>query len=605
MVAAADLGDLVYTPPANAHGDDYASFTFKVSDGTSESAAAYTLTIDVTAVNDAATGQPTVSGTARVGQTLTAAKGTVADVDGLPAESAFTWQWYRVDGENESAIADATAKTYALAAADQGKKLKVRLGFTDDDGNEESRTSAETATVAANAAPSAANKTVTTDEDTAYTFAAADFGFRDGDTGDELESVRIATLPDAAKGTLKLDDTAVVAEQVIAAADLGDLVYTPPANAHGDDYASFTFKVSDGTSESAAAYTLTIDVTAVNDAATGQPTVSGTARVGQTLTAAKGTVADVDGLTKAANGDSGYAFTWQWYRVDGENESAIADATAKTYALAAADQGKKLKVRLGFTDDDGNEESRTSAETATVAANAAPSAANKTVTTDEDTAYTFAAADFGFRDGDTGDELESVRIATLPDAAKGTLKLDDTAVVAEQVVAAADLGDLVYTPPANAHGDDYASFTFKVSDGTSESAAAYTLTIDVTAVNDAATGQPTVSGTARVGQTLTAAKGTVADVDGLTKAANGDSGYAFAYQWYRVDQLENETAIAGATAKTYALAAADQGKALQGQGLGFTDDDGNDESAAPANPRPAIQESVLPNTAAERRRARR
>ena len=194
---------------------------------------------------------------------------------------------------------------------------------------------------------------------------------------------------------------------MVAAADLGDLVYTPPANAHGDDYASFTFKVSDGTSESAAAYTLTIDVTAVNDAATGQPTVSGTARVGQTLTAAKGTVADVDGLTKAANGDSGYAFTWQWYRVDGENESAIADATAKTYALAAADQGKKLKVRLGFTDDDGNEESRTSAETATVAANAAPSAANKTVTTDEDTAYTFAAADFGFRDGDTGTSLRA------------------------------------------------------------------------------------------------------------------------------------------------------------------------------------------------------
>ena len=87
------MAALKYAPPANAHGASYASFTFKVNDGTVDSTAEYTITINVTAVNDPATGAPTISGTAQVGQALTASIAGVADVDGLPA--AFTYQWKR------------------------------------------------------------------------------------------------------------------------------------------------------------------------------------------------------------------------------------------------------------------------------------------------------------------------------------------------------------------------------------------------------------------------------------------------------------------------------------------------------------------------------
>ena len=38
---------LTFTP-ADAHGDAYTTFTFKVNDGTVDSASAYTMTIDVT-----------------------------------------------------------------------------------------------------------------------------------------------------------------------------------------------------------------------------------------------------------------------------------------------------------------------------------------------------------------------------------------------------------------------------------------------------------------------------------------------------------------------------------------------------------------------------
>ena len=115
---------------------------------------------------------------------------------------------------------------------------------------------------------------MTTHEDTDYTFAAADFNFTDTDSGAALSSVKIVTRPAPGKGTLKLDGSAIAAANLPqtvtrAAIDAGKLIYTPPANANGSGYASFTFKVNDGTDDSASAYTLTLDVTALNDPATG------------------------------------------------------------------------------------------------------------------------------------------------------------------------------------------------------------------------------------------------------------------------------------------------------------------------------------------------
>ena len=114
---------------------------------------------------------------------------------------------------------------------------------------------------AANTAPTAANNTVTTAEDRAYTFTAADFGFMDADAGAALASVKIVTPP--GEGTLALDGTAVLADAVVTKAQIdGDmLTFRPARDAHGDPYTTFTFKVNDGTDDSASAYTMTIDVT--------------------------------------------------------------------------------------------------------------------------------------------------------------------------------------------------------------------------------------------------------------------------------------------------------------------------------------------------------
>ena len=96
--------------------------------------------------NTAATGAPTITGTAQVGRTLTASPGTIADADGLTTPN-YTYQWIRVDGTDEEDLTAATTATYTMNNADLGKTLKVRASFTDDAGNAESRTSAPTATV--------------------------------------------------------------------------------------------------------------------------------------------------------------------------------------------------------------------------------------------------------------------------------------------------------------------------------------------------------------------------------------------------------------------------------------------------------------------------
>ena len=108
-----------------------------MNDGTEDSASEYFMTINVTAVNDPATGTPTISGTAQGGQMLTASTAGIDDVDGLP--SAFTYQWKRVDADGTSNPTDigADSSTYTLTAAEEGKKVLVEVSFTDNGGSSE------------------------------------------------------------------------------------------------------------------------------------------------------------------------------------------------------------------------------------------------------------------------------------------------------------------------------------------------------------------------------------------------------------------------------------------------------------------------------------
>ena len=115
--------------------------TVEVTAEDGETTETYTVTV-TRADNTPATGAPTISGTAQVGQTLTASTSGISDADGLDNVS-YSYQWLADDTE----IDGATGSTYTLQASDNGKVIKVRVIFTDDAGNEESLTSAATETV--------------------------------------------------------------------------------------------------------------------------------------------------------------------------------------------------------------------------------------------------------------------------------------------------------------------------------------------------------------------------------------------------------------------------------------------------------------------------
>ena len=100
------------------------------------------------AANTAPTGLPTITGTAQVGETLTASASEVVDADGL-TNAVFAWRWIANDGSADAEIADATGSTYTLTTAEAGKTIKARATFTDDGGAEETLLSDATATVAA------------------------------------------------------------------------------------------------------------------------------------------------------------------------------------------------------------------------------------------------------------------------------------------------------------------------------------------------------------------------------------------------------------------------------------------------------------------------
>ena len=91
-----------------------------------------------------------------------------------------------------------------------GKKVKVKVSFTDDghrhDGDAHRTLSDATfpgypcrsgrtiiVGTPTNAAPTATDSSVTTDEDTAYNFAASEFNFNDTDADGTLASVTVVT----------------------------------------------------------------------------------------------------------------------------------------------------------------------------------------------------------------------------------------------------------------------------------------------------------------------------------------------------------------------------------------------------------------------------
>ena len=497
--------------------------------------------------NSPATGAPTISGTAQVGEALTAETSGIADADGL-GNVSFTYEWIADD----SAIAGATAATYTLAAADERKAIKVRVSFTDDTGHAETVTSAATGAVAAAGVQpksatvdgSALTLTYEGNLDEGVTLPSSAFTVTVG--GNDRAVNRVSVSGKTVNLTLA---SAVAAGETVkvgyAKPDGPDFI-RDTLGREGDSFSDHA--VTNNTPEA-----LPQQQEAVNTPATGAPTISGTAQVGEALTAETSGIADADGLGNVS-------FTYEWIADD----SAIAGATAATYTLAAADERKAIKVRVSFTDDTGHAETVTSAATGAVAAAGVQpksatvdgSALTLTYEGNLDEGVTLPSSAFTVTVG--GNDRAVNRVSVSGKTVNLTLA---SAVAAGETVkvgyAKPDGPDFI-RDTLGREGDSFSDHA--VTNNTPEA-----LPQQQEAVNTPATGAPTISGTAQVGETLTANTSGIADADGLDNVT-------FTYQW-RAD----DTTIQGATNATYTLVEADEGKSIKVQ-VRFTDNAGHDET---------------------------
>ena len=287
--------------------------------------------------NSPATGAPTISGTAQVGETLTANTSGIADADGR-TNATFSYQWLADDAD----INGATGSTYTLADSDEGKAAKVRVSFTDDAGNHETLTSEATDAVAAATqtnSPVIGAPTISGTAQVGETLTANTSGIADADglSNVQYEYQWLADDADISGATN--------ATYTLVAEDEGKAIKV-----------QVSFTDDEGNEESLTSGATDVVVARPNSPATGAPTIGGTAQVGQTLTADTSGITDADGLANAT-------FSYQWTADDTD----ISGATGLTYTLTGSEESKAITVQVSFTDDADNEETLTSAATDVVA----------------------------------------------------------------------------------------------------------------------------------------------------------------------------------------------------------------------------------------------
>ena len=525
------LPNITYTPPANFNGTD--SFVFKANDGTVDSATA-TVTISVTAVNDApvASAQSvttaedtakaiTVSGSDIDGNALTYSvvtaptkgtlSGTAPNFTYTPAANtngtdSFTFR--ANDGVANSANATVTLSITAAndapvalaqnVTATEDTAKAITLGATDVDGN------ALTYTVVASPAQgtlsgTGANRTYTPTANysgpDSFTFKANDGTV---DSATVTVSITVAAGNDApvavAQSVNATEDTAkpitlagtdldgnALTFAVVASPTKGtlsgtapNLTYTPTANLNGTD--SFTFRANDGTTNSATA-TVSISIAAVNDAPVANAQSTSTPEETAKSITLAGSDVDADALTFAV--------------VAGPANGTLSGTAPNfTYTPTANFNGADS---FTFKANDGTVDSPVATVSISVTAvNDAPVASAQSVSTAEDSAkaITLAGVD---QDGNT------LTFAVVGAPTKGTLS--------------GTAPNLTYTPTANLNGSD--SFTFKANDGTVDSPVA-TVSITITAVNDAPVAAAQSVGTDRNVAKSVTLSGTDVDVDSLT-----------------------------------------------------------------------------------------
>ena len=396
-------------------------------------------------------GAVAVTGGATIGSKLTAVPGTW-----LPANTSLAFQWLR----NGAKIVGATASTYVVQLADATTKLSVTVTGTLTGYTTKAVTSAQTAAVPVLLLTARPVPTISGTVKIGSTLTAIAGAWAPSPVSLAYQWLRDGVAVSGATG----------ATHVVVGADAGKALSVKVTGSK-PGYASVT-TVSRATVKVPVGVMTTLT-----------PTIAGTLRVGQTLTAS------VTGWVPSTA-----IFGYVWYR----SGTVISGATGKTYALTASDLGKTLKVKVTGSSLGWTTAAATSKATSTVAKGlivaAAPVISGKIavgqVLSVPVTAWKPTGLSFAYKWYRSGSAISGATGATYK-------------------LAAADLGKKI-SVKVTASRKGYTSVS-KTSAATA-AVSAGTLVAPV----------PTITGKAAVGQLLTALPGTW-----------GPAPVTLSYQWLR------------------------------------------------------------------------
>jgi hypothetical protein len=283
---------------------------------------------------------PTISGTAREGQTLTASSGSWGG--SLPITFAYTWQRCDADGASCNGIGGASGPTYRLASGDVGHTLRVKVAASNSAGTAAEFSSASGVVAKAGAAPAASGQPSPSGTAQVGKVLTAEDGKWTGTQPITFTYQWQRCVSSTGKCT---DVSGATSKQyTVASADLGDRMRY-----------LLTAKNSVGTGSINSNLSAVVVAAGRPPENLEPPVIYGDPTVGKVVQVGTGVWS---GIGKSAS------FTYSWDRCSASGAcTPIVGATAVSYLIQSVDAGQRLRAHVTASNSNG----KTSATSAQVA----------------------------------------------------------------------------------------------------------------------------------------------------------------------------------------------------------------------------------------------